>query len=432
MASAQTWLKRITPQIFESLSLSEQGTLPPFALEDFQQTLRESLNLENLSISIEKMDFIDGDHFFDHLSNKTISIPLTLHPLDGLCHFVMGSKDVGTLIQNMQKEEEALSLENDSMIKGLYTYFITEAIDAIHLLENYLDLSLKITEGTITDLSAFAIDISIKINDHNLPARLLVTKKLYKAIHAHYKFIPPTLDNLEDMPHVSVPMTINTGSISLTQTELMGLEEGDFIVLHNTFYKPNEKKGSFQMMIGNHPILQVKTQKDGIKILDYLYFFNEETMDENEITDHIDQELPTGNPLESPEDQLAGENFDDDESFGDENFDEDLNDDLNANLDSDLDSDLDSEMDQEAEARETEMLSPEKTNLSEVSLTVNLEIARFALSLEQLKQITPGFKLPVNINPLHVNLVVSGKSIGTGEIIQIGDTTGVKVTKLNK
>ena len=77
-------------------------------------------------------------------------------------------------------------------------------------------------------------------------------------------------------------------------------------------------------------------------------------------------------------------------------------------------------------------MQPEKTSLSQVPLTVNVEVARFNLSLEELKKMTPGFKLPVNINPLSVNLVVGGKSIGTGEIIQIGETTGVKVIKLNK
>jgi flagellar motor switch/type III secretory pathway protein FliN len=59
-----------------------------------------------------------------------------------------------------------------------------------------------------------------------------------------------------------------------------------------------------------------------------------------------------------------------------------------------------------------------------------MEVARFTLSLEELKKLSPGAKLPISINPRQVHLVVSGKSIGMGEIISLGDTVGVKVTTL--
>ena len=151
------------------------------------------------------------------------------------------------------------------------------------------------------------------------------------------------------------------------------------------------------MLIGSFPIFQAKIQKDGIKILDYLYFYNEENMDENEQI----------SPL--------GENFSD--KILDENEIENMIE--NEEL-------IDDEMNEDA------LIAPEKTNLSKVSLTMNMEIARFSLSLEELKKMAPGYKLPIPINPRHVDLVIAGKSIGTGEIIELGDTIGVKVTKLYK
>ncbi|MCH9617357.1 MAG: hypothetical protein SP4CHLAM5_09770 [Chlamydiia bacterium] len=405
MTASSTWLKKAIPEIFDTLSLSERGSIPPFPVDEIVGTLKESLGLEDFSVAIEKMDFIDGDTFFEGLGRKTLSIPLTLSPLKGLFHLVMGMKDVQTLISCMEKGVEdstKILVENESIVKGLYTYFITEAIDSIMQKKVYANLNLKISEGTIKEFSAYAIDLSIQVKGNYLPARILIPDTFYKEIHAHFTFIPPTLENLENIPDVNVPITVRTGSIELNQDELSSLENGDYLILHNSFYKPSEKKGSFQMLIGNQPIFQTKMQKDGIKVLDYLYFYNEENMDENE--------------LDSP----LGENFEQEAIFHEETLDTPSNPE-------------DFDIDQEEEGfGEDAMLAPEKTTLSGVSLTMNMEIARFSLSLEELKKITPGYKLPIKINPRHVNLVISGKSVGTGEIIEIGDTIGIKVTELYK
>ena len=398
MSTNTTWLHKAVPEIFDTLSLSERGTLPTFPLDEIANSLKESLQLSDFSISIEKMDFIDGDLFFKGLGTKTLSIPLTLSPLSGIFHLVMGTKDTQTLISQMEKGEDdsnKILIENESVVKGLYTYFITEVIDSIMQKGVYPDLSLKICEGTIKEFSAYAIDLLIHVNGSFLPARLLVPDPFYKAIQNHFTFIPPTLDNLENIPDVSIPVTIKTGSIDFSLQEVKDIEKGDFLILHNSFYKPSEKKGSFQMLIGSYPIFQAKMQKDGIKILDYLYFYNEENMDENE------QISPLG------------------ENFNDKILDE-----------SEIEDVLENEELIEDEMSEDCLIAPEKTNLSKVSLTMNMEIARFSLSLEELKKMTPGYKLPIPINPRHVNLVIAGKSIGTGEIIELGDTIGVKVTKL--
>jgi type III secretion system YscQ/HrcQ family protein len=404
MTASSTWLKKAVPEIFDTLSLSERGSIPPFPLEEVVSTLKESLGLEDLSVNIEKMDFIDGDIFFEGLGRKTLSIPLVLSPLKGLFYLVMGVKDVQTLISCMEKgieDSTKILVENESIVKGLYTYFITEAIDSIMQKKVYADLNLKISEGTIKEFSAYGIDLSIQVKGNYLPARILIPETFYKEIHSHFTFIPPTLENLENIPDINVPVTVRTGSIDLNQDELSSLENGDYLILHNSFYKPSEKKGSFQMLIGDQPIFQTKMQKDGIKVLDYLYFYNEENMDENE--------------LDSP----LGENFEHEVSLDDTA--EDIVDDL----------DIDDEGEGEGFHQDS-LLAPEKTRLSGVSLTMNMEIARFSLSLEELKKITPGYKLPIKINPRHVNLVISGKSVGTGEIIEIGDTIGVKVTELYK
>jgi|GEM_PF-2930995 len=424
MTTASAWLKKITPVIFETLSLSDKGSIPPFNMKSFISSMNTSLGRDDLSITIDKQDFISADAFYKGLGPKTSFVSFSLHPLEGKIFFIMGQDSIKDLISTMEKSNQdpsGICIENNEVIKGLYTYFITEAIDSIMQLNMYKGLSLAISEGSMTELSALSLDISISLANRHFLARVLIPNKIYKAINDHFAFIPPTLQNLDNIPDVNVPLSIRTGSVTLPKKELSAIQEGDFIILNNTFYKPSEKKGSFQMLIGNSPLFQVKLAKDGIKVLDYLYFYNEENMNEDE--------------MDSPFDDEEDDEFDLDDDYEDDDFEDESEELMDEEMPfeenrHELLSLEEAEEDEKENAIENPLLSPEKTNLSKVPLTVHMEIARFSLSLEELKKMSPGSKLPININPLHVNLVVSGKSIGTGEIIEVGDAIGVKVTEL--
>jgi type III secretion system YscQ/HrcQ family protein len=421
MNHSQAWLKKITPDIFDTLSLSDKGTAPPFLLEEFTNVLKESLGQNDLKITLGKMDFIEEGDFLKGLEKRTFSTPLGLFPLDGIFHLIMGINDIKALISSMQEDLSfCFSLEDEETLKGVYTYFITQGLDAVTKVGIYKDLSFKIMEGEINELLAFAIDFKIHVKGNILSGRILIPKSFYKVFQSHYTFIPPTLENLENIPNIFIPISIHTGSISLTQKELQEVEKGDYLLLYNSFYSPSKEKGSFQMKIGNRSIFQVKKQKDGIKILDYLYFYNEENMDEDDDSFIDDEEEFENDEFDESEQE---QEFDEEEPLEDE-----LENEQNDEFDEEELKDTQSEMDQESST----FLAPEKTSLSDIPLTICMEIARFSISLEELKKLSPGFKLPVNINPSKVNLMISGKCIGTGEIIEIGDAIGVKVNSINK
>lgn len=420
------WLSKITPELYDALSLDEKGTIPPFPLEKVTKLLKQALQIDDISINIQKMDQIDGDQFFNGLGTKNIVIPLSLLPLNGPFYFVMALDDIKTLISSMTKEESAessIAIEDESLVKGLYTYFVTETIDAIMQTKVYGDLSLKMTEGSINDLSAYAIDVMLHVKGTNLPSRVLLPGTFLKSIHAYYSFQTPTLENLENIPDINIPLTIRTGTATLKTNQIESLNTGDFIILHNSFYKPSEKKGSFQMLVGGKPIFQVKMQKEGMKVLDYLYFYEEEETMED------DDELLS--PL--------GENNEED-SF-DEEFDEELEDDFSDEFEEDdyddiaeepLDEPLEEAIKEDPAEEVTPMPDPKKTSLADVPLTISMEVAKLSLSLEELKKLSPGAKLPIHINPTLVNLMISGRMIGKGEVVEIGDTIGVKVLELYK
>src|SRR3990167_930095 len=64
-------------------------------------------------------------------------------------------------------------------------------------------------------------------------------------------------------------------------------------------------------------------------------------------------------------------------------------------------------------------ISPEKIDLSSIPIRIDLELARISVSISELQRMQPGQKLPVNINPRIVNLIIDNRTIGRGEIVEV-------------
>jgi flagellar motor switch/type III secretory pathway protein FliN len=100
-----------------------------------------------------------------------------------------------------------------------------------------------------------------------------------------------------------------------------------------------------------------------------------------------------------------------------------------------IDTDLeDKELEEINEGEEfqekREAYSLESISVADIPIKISLEVTRFEVTLNELSQMGPGYKLPIEINPRIVHLTVSGKTIGKGEMIEIGDTIGVKILEL--
>ncbi len=110
-----------------------------------------------------------------------------------------------------------------------------------------------------------------------------------------------------------------------------------------------------------------------------------------------------------------------------------LNDDFETDdLYDEFDEELDSEFKEIEETQEEEKPPLETSSISKIPIKISLEMTRFEVSLEELSRMEPGYKLPIEINPRILHLTCSGKIIGKGELIEIGDTIGVKIIELYK
>ena len=71
------------------------------------------------------------------------------------------------------------------------------------------------------------------------------------------------------------------------------------------------------------------------------------------------------------------------------------------------------------------------TTFDELQVTLVFELGRSQVDLATLRSIAPGYVFPLVRDPdAPVDLVVNGRCIGKGEIVRIGETLGIRTTRL--
>lgn len=72
-------------------------------------------------------------------------------------------------------------------------------------------------------------------------------------------------------------------------------------------------------------------------------------------------------------------------------------------------------------------------SLREVNMRVIFEIGRLDIALEQLETIGPGYVFDIGKQQQNViDIIAGGRKIGTGDLVRIADSIGVRVTALNR
>jgi type III secretion protein Q len=72
-----------------------------------------------------------------------------------------------------------------------------------------------------------------------------------------------------------------------------------------------------------------------------------------------------------------------------------------------------------------------KTNFDDIPVKLLFELGRIELSLADIRQLAPGAIVPIS-RPLEdsVDILANGRRIGRGSLVQIGDSLGVRITRL--
>jgi len=80
-----------------------------------------------------------------------------------------------------------------------------------------------------------------------------------------------------------------------------------------------------------------------------------------------------------------------------------------------------------------DLAEQETKAIQDVPLYVHIELARLKITLDQLLNLSPGnfLELPMHA-PQAVSLAVNGQKIGSAELVQLGETLGLKILEIGK
>lgn len=384
MSQAPTWIQQIEPDILSALDMSEWKALPPFPLNEFMQNFSGRLGITDCTIEATPLEGIQPVDFFQNMGDTPLTISFEVQPLRGMGCFILNAQDVAQLIRwTSQEGSEPLVFENTDLIKGFYTYLLCEAMASVQNTGTYGTLAPKIHFEPFTEEHGLCTNVSLTHAQTSVWGRLIFSPALYESLNEHFTQQQVHLEDLGAWQNLTIPLTLNAGSVTLSATEWDEIHEGDFICLEHCHYHPNEQKGSFQLGLEDKALFQVRIKEGQCKILDYIYGVTPTSDYEETIMDDELEPPPESEP-------------------------------------------------EEEEALEPAPPQVDTLSLRDVPFDVQVEVTRLQITLDELQKMQPGHQIPLDVNPRNVKLTVRGKAIGAGELIEIGDTVGVRILEIYK
>lgn len=369
------YLKNLTATLKNLEIIPLYGFPPTFSIEAYGQALSSTFKVSPFEIEVKKTDFYQN--ILEGMGASPLIRPFVLSPLPEEFFLVIPKSQVPTLVKSLMSEGKIQKSFSDetleqsfiqvSLLVGCQTFNELNSFEG--LLAGFADPCPPPEEG------ALCHDLSIKIGTETIIARLVCTLKGLSAFRSFYesKQQPLSLDSKNI--HLPISLSYEVGKTNLSLSEWQKANVGDCVLLDRCSIDLEKEKGTAILTLNSTPLFDVRLKGSEAKIIDYVM-----TQKEIAMTD----ESPV--PPQTPE-----------------------------------------ENDQELS------VEPEIQPLpaGEIPLTLTVELDRFEMPLEKVMQLKPGNTLELCKNKnLHINLTVNGKCIATGELVRLGEATGVKILKL--
>jgi flagellar motor switch protein FliN/FliY len=277
MKSLPSWIQPIEHQLKEVLDFPETSFSETFPLEELSAFISSHLNITPLSIALHTKEWKTTDSIFSGLGTSPISISFQASPLNGDCFWVIPYEDLETFISWLKdKNEKTFELNNPELLKGIYRYALLVAFEGISQTDLFKKLSLKFTKDVKLEEKYYSTDVSISHGETQIWGRFLMSAKFKDSFMNFFSKDSLSLFDLaKQFPNLKIPLSIANGCLELTKDEIDSLEEGDYLIVDNAFFKPSDQKGSLKVLLKEIPLFQIKLKDGKFKILDFIYAFEE-------------------------------------------------------------------------------------------------------------------------------------------------------------
>ncbi len=413
------WLRQIPEDLFRLDEKPLMGSPPPFSWDEFSNLIAQHFELQEFVIQPSEWQWRSKEELLSGLGTGVRGIALDVVPLSGSLWWAMPEEQIAVLVGLLLTKDSshsAGSIEAD-FLSTFYRFLAVETVHAFEQINPSKELSVALSDKeTLPDTASLCMDLSIKIGETLLYGRIFLSPEFRRSWAQYHKNTSgvsdsPMLDSLETTVHLEV------GHLALSTNELKKIVPGDFVVLNDCSLSAGEGKERVMLTIAGTPFFRARIKHGSLKILEHpLYYEVNTTMDNS-----------SNENKENNQDEIT--------DFDLDNFDSGI---LNAG-EAETPSVNDSEQDVgngEGEGEESLNTEVNEENnrpktLEDIPLPVVVEIGRIQMSIRQLLELQPGNMLDINIHPESgIDLVVHGKKIAHGELLQIGDSLGVRILEI--
>ena len=462
--SEQNWIRHLTTAVEEASEVPLFGRPPHFNKEAFLEQLKSSLQIDDLSLEMKNEEWREEDALLKGMGKNPTLYPFSLAPMTGHGYIALSQKDAKHLSEwTLTPTQREFNFQDADVLKGYLRFVMCEVMSAFRASGAFPEMSPRFEESELKLERSFAIDMGLHSKGASVWGRLLIPRSLQTEVKRHYSMRFPSLHELKVHSKMMLKTSLTAGTTQLMRTEIEKLEQGDFLVLDHCSYHPDTKKGYLQLNLGTHPLLQVKLRGDHLKVLDYAFeiegapVMDKQDMpqDSSPIEDILnegegvygaddlsgfegsDEQLPEGDPSmagapaegqpypegmpsHAPEmGQVPGAPEGADHMAAGEPLAE-------VPPAQPADSQAHTSGSTIERAAEEPIVSP-----GQVPLTLTVEVTKLNISLEKLLELQPGNVLNTTVTPeAGVNLCLGGRPIGKGELLNLGDAIGIKITEI--
>lgn len=397
------WLGYVERLILEHDDIPLLGGAPEFPIHELSLKIAQKFKLEDFAIEYSDFKWSMPSDLWEGLGENIKKVAFHLPPLEGLGILGVSSVDLSRLMAwVLNHKQSTMALFDYPLQEGFMHYLGAELMKMIEELNYLKGMQLRIaSKETIETEPSLISHLRIKLGQETVCARLALSSTLRKGYAKQWSMRPEMLSE-DKLSHIEVAGHITMGQVQLPLSEWNNVETGDFICLDKCFYDPFEKKGRLFFTVGDKPLFRVLVKSGSVKLLENPFYEEDSTMDEEELND------------------AEGFNDDDEEMTFDEELEE-------------FPESEKEELEEEGEENIAVKEADESTSISseDIPITITVEVKRLKMNAKTLLNLRPGNLLELDIEPeAPVNLTSSGKRVGRGELIRIGDVLGVRVLEI--
>lgn len=370
-------LKKLESALKDLQMIPLWGTAPLFPWKIFSSELAKNLDLNDLEISHHKTEWLSREALLSGMGDHPVIQAFTLSPIPGSFLWIMPQTSRDTLIHSLLSK----NFTDPALQEGFYQFVLLNVLSVFNSKGLYGNLTASLDEESqLPEEGALAIDIAMKQGHSSLWGRILCPKTTHASFASYFAMKQPPLLSDPKMAELPVDLQLEIGSTNLFSDEWKKLKKGDLLLLDRCSYDLKHHRGNASLTLGTTPLFDVRIKEGEVKILEYALFQEEQPM-----TKYDDEDLSRMD--ESPENLWSTEG---------------------------------------SEEKTEEFLSSKH-----IPLTIVVEVGRLKMPLDQVTKLKPGNVLDLALSPLpNVHLTIGGKRIAKGELVQMGDTLGVKILNL--